>query len=109
MRFENHVQSDDSVIVHHYSGDRFQGVITSADRIWARYQDSGNVTNILYVAPAAAVPLTDEQKLSAEDMIGTRLSDWLIDALITKGTIVVGDLSLAAQTVYNDRKILRGA
>ena len=109
MRFENHEQSDDSVIVHHYSGNRFQGVITSVDRIWPKYQASGNVTNISYAAPAPVIPLTNEQKLSTEDMIGTRLSDWLIDTLITKGTIVVADLSAAAQTVYNDRKTLRGA
>ena len=106
MRFEEHVQSDDSIIVHHYSGIRFQGVIISSDRVWSRYQNSGNVTNIPYVAPPAPTPLTDAEKLAAEDAVGTWLGDWLIDTLITKGTIVVGDLSAAAQTVYNDRKTL---
>lgn len=108
MRFIEREQEDESIIVQHWSDNRFLQIITESHRLWPKYQASSNVTNVPYVTPPVRPPLTDEEILSGQDMNGTRLGDWLIDALITKGTIVIEDLSSAAQAIYGDRKILRG-
>ena len=107
MRFVENVQQDDSVIVHHFSGNSSRGVIDSSHKLWDKYQASSNITNIPYTAPAEPAALTDADKLLAGDTAAIRLIDDLIDALIDKTTINASDLAL--ETMYTDRKTLRSA
>ena len=109
MKFERRFKKDNSSELYGQSPNgKWHGPYTEDN---CEVLAAESIIDKLYIEPPAKVALTDEEKLAAgdRDISITRLGEILIDTLINKGTIALTDLPVEIQTVYTDRKILRGA
>ena len=108
MKFERRFKKDDSSELYgQLSNGRWHGPYAENN---CEVLAAESITDKLYVEPPVKAALTNEEKLAIGDIdiSITRLGEVLIDVLIAKGTIAVTDLPIEIQTVYNERKLLRG-